>query len=281
MKSEVATYGSVNITAEMGVAAAGLMACAIFLMVLGFHMPRITSGIMGFLAVGLFTWIGLANNRPSDGYNSNDAITMIAVPAGLGVLGALVCLYIQAMMIYVIGALGGLVLALYILSWREDLVITQHVGRVCFIALLPLVTMAITWISDYYAVLFFVSMTGAYTFIVGIDFLAHTGYISGVKQILDHNDISQYSIDARVYVMLVITAVICILSFIWQYIFTKPKSTIHASTKDEETPPAADSPPPEQQEPNTTTAEATHGSSGASASAAFSPRSMSISQQPA
>lgn len=160
-------------------------------------------------------------------------------------------------------------------------VLLKHVGRVCFIALLPLVTMAITWISDYYAVLFFVSMTGAYTFIVGIDFLAHTGYISGVKQILDHNDISQYSIDARVYVMLVITAVICILSFIWQYIFTKQKSTIHASTKDEETPPAADSPPPEQQEPNTATVEATHGSSVASASAAFSPRSMSISQQPA
>ena len=52
---------------------------------------------------GLFTWIGLANNRPSGGYNANDAITMIAVPAGLGVLGALVCLFIQAIMVYVIG----------------------------------------------------------------------------------------------------------------------------------------------------------------------------------
>ena len=37
----------------MGVAAAGLMSCAIFLMVMGFHMPRITSGIMGFLAAGM------------------------------------------------------------------------------------------------------------------------------------------------------------------------------------------------------------------------------------
>ncbi|KAI7887504.1 hypothetical protein K492DRAFT_139604 [Lichtheimia hyalospora FSU 10163] len=275
MESEVATYGSVNVTAEMGVAAAGLMSCAIFLMVMGFHMPRITSGIMGFLAAGLFTWIGLANNRPSGGYNSNDAITMIAVPAGLGVLGALVCLFIQAIMVYVIGAMGGLVLALYILSWREDLVITQPVGRVCFIALLPLLTTAITWISDQYTVLFFISMTGAYTFIVGTDFLAHTGYVSGVKQILDHNDMSQYNIEARVYVMLVITAVLCILSFIWQYLYTKQKSTIYASTKDETQP--VDSPP--QEEPNTATVETTHDREAPS-SAVFSPRSMSISQSP-
>ncbi|KAJ8656807.1 hypothetical protein O0I10_007404 [Lichtheimia ornata] len=274
MESEVATYGSVNITAEMGVAAAALMACAMFLLVLGYHMQRITSGVIGFLAIGLFTWIALANQRPSGGYNSNDAITMLVVPAGLGALGGLVCFFIQAIRVYVIGAIGGLVLALYILSWREDLVITQPVGRACFIALLPLLTTAITWTLDQYAVLFFVSMTGAYTFIVGIDFLAHTGYISGVKQILDHNDVSQYNIDARVYVMLVITAVACILSLIWQHLYAKQKSTIHAATKDEEAPPA-ESPLPEQ-EPNTATAGETHGS-GAPSSAALSPRSMSVS----
>lgn len=187
-------------------------------------------------------------------------------------------------------------LALYILSWREDLVITQvshllysiitqititqrdyalkPVGRACFIALLPLLTTAITWTLDQYAVLFFVSMTGAYTFIVGIDFLAHTGYISGVKQILDHNDASEYNINARVYVMLVITAVICIVSMIWQYVYTKQKSTIHVATKDEEAPPA-ESPLPEE-EPNTAAAGETHGS-GAPSSAALSPRSMSVS----
>ena len=150
-------------------------------------------------------------------------------------------------------------------------------GRVCFIALLPLLTTAITWIWDQYTVLFFISMAGAYTFIVGTDFLAHTGYISGVKQILDHNDKSRYNIDARVYVMLVITAVICIISFIWQYLYTKQKSTIYASTKEETQP--VDSPPQEQEEPNTATAEPTHDSEAPS-SAVFSPRSMTISQPP-
>lgn len=52
---------------------------------------------------GLFTWIALANQRPSGGYNSNDAITMLVVPAGLGVLGGLVCFFIQAIRVYAIG----------------------------------------------------------------------------------------------------------------------------------------------------------------------------------
>ena len=57
---------------------------------------------------------------------------MIAVPAGLGLLGAILYALFWSISIYLMGAVGGLALALYILCCKENLVISQvsHRGRV-------------------------------------------------------------------------------------------------------------------------------------------------------
>lgn len=41
------------------------------------------------LFTGTLAWIALANSKPVGGY-SNDSVVMVAVPAGLGVFGAIV-----------------------------------------------------------------------------------------------------------------------------------------------------------------------------------------------
>lgn len=101
--------------------------------------------ITSFPLLGVITWIGMANSQPAQGY-INDAITMIAVPAGLGILGAILYSFFWNIAIYLVGGkdlsifplvchvlftdlyfpgMGGLAFGLFVLCWREDLVITQ------------------------------------------------------------------------------------------------------------------------------------------------------------
>lgn len=77
-----------------------------------------------FLLKGLITWVAMANNQPYYGYINND-VTLIAVPAGLGILGAIIYALFWSISIYLIGSMGGFALALYILCCKENLVITQ------------------------------------------------------------------------------------------------------------------------------------------------------------
>lgn len=71
-------------------------------MVFGFRSFRITLGVCGFLTFGLITWVAMANNEPYYGYINND-ITMIAVPAGLGLLGAIIYALFWNISIYLVG----------------------------------------------------------------------------------------------------------------------------------------------------------------------------------
>lgn len=68
------------------------------------------------------TWVGLVNNEPVGGYPLADVI-YICVSAGLGLLGAFLFVYFYPAGIYCLAGLGGFYLAVYIMSWKEDLVI--------------------------------------------------------------------------------------------------------------------------------------------------------------
>lgn len=88
------------------------------------------------------TWIGLVNNEPITGYPHNE-IVYICVSIGLGILGGILFMFFYPIGLYFVGgrccfintkttnqysffnfiALGGFFLAVYIMSWRENLVI--------------------------------------------------------------------------------------------------------------------------------------------------------------
>lgn len=121
-----AVYGSQQgIRPEMASLGAILIALGLFLCVMGFRLFKPMLIIMGLLTFGSMTWIALANNKPSTHY-ANDSITMITVPAGLGVLGAILYFQFWYIAIYLVGSLGGLALAAFICTWKSNLVI-EHV----------------------------------------------------------------------------------------------------------------------------------------------------------
>lgn len=85
---------------------------------------------------------------------------------------------------------------------------------------------AITFFAERYVILFATSFTGAFIFIVGVDFMAHTNYIAGLKSILDQNELHRvvYDIVTKTYVMMAMIILLFLISFGWQFVYNKGRS---------------------------------------------------------
>ncbi|KAI8641658.1 hypothetical protein BD408DRAFT_483254 [Parasitella parasitica] len=215
-------YGGKGITPQNGVAGAFLIVLGLYLLVFGFRSFRITLGVCGFLTFGLITWVAMANNQPVYGYINHD-ITIIAVPAGLGVLGAIIYAVFWNISIYLVGALGGFTMAMYILCCKANLLITQAVARAALLIALSFFMSFITFFAERYVLLFTFAFAGSYCFIVGIDFLAHTGYLAGAKSILDGNQYHKvvYALTRNVIILIAFIPIIFAISFGWQFMYNR------------------------------------------------------------
>ncbi|KAI8977170.1 hypothetical protein BDF20DRAFT_873353 [Mycotypha africana] len=215
-------YGGKGITPQNGVAGAFLIVLGLYLMIFGFRSFRITLAVCGFLTFALITWVAMANNQPYYGYINNN-ITMIAVPAGLGILGAIIYAIFWNISIYLIGAMSGFTLALYIMCCKENLLITPVVARAAFLVALPFFMSLITFFVERYVLLFTFAFVGSYCFVVGIEFLAHTGYLAGIKSILDGNAYHRvvYVISRNVIIVIAFIPIIFLISFAWQYLYNR------------------------------------------------------------
>lgn len=85
---------------------------------------------------------------------------------------------------------------------------------------------AVTFFAERYVILFATSFTGAFIFIVGVDFMAHTNYIAGLKSILDQNELHRvvYDIVTKTYVMMAMIILLFLISFGWQFVYNKGRS---------------------------------------------------------
>lgn len=99
----------------------------------------------------------------------------------------------------------------------------QNVARACFLVAISFFMACVTFFLERYVILFATSFTGSYIFFLGIDFLTHTGYLAGVKKILDNNALHRvtYTLNSRVYALLSMTIVLFLISFAWQYLYNR------------------------------------------------------------
>jgi hypothetical protein len=95
------------------------------------------------------------------------------------------------------------------------------VARAALLVALPFFMSFMLFFAERYILLFTFAFTGAFCFIVGVEFLAHTGYLAGLKSILDGNKYHPviYTITRNVIVLIVMIGVLFLISFGWQYMF--------------------------------------------------------------
>ncbi|KAI9029104.1 hypothetical protein CLU79DRAFT_737582 [Phycomyces nitens] len=69
------------------------------------------------------------------------------------------------------------------------------------------------------AIMVATSFTGSFLFFVGFDMVIHTGYLAGIKSVLDWNPQHQisYILNLATHILLLGTVAITCVSFMWQH----------------------------------------------------------------
>ncbi|PHZ13763.1 uncharacterized protein RHIMIDRAFT_291410 [Rhizopus microsporus ATCC 52813] len=211
------TYGD-GISPAQGFVGTLCIVVGFYFFILGFRFFRPTMALVGFIFFATMTWIGLVNNEPTGGYPLADLI-YICVSAGLGVLGAFLFVYFYPAGIYCLAGLGGFYVAVYIMSWKENLVIIIKVARVCFIIGCGVLSCVLLYFAETYMVFMYTAFIGSYLFFFGLDFFVHTGFINPWLLIFDGNPNhhNTYLMSTSVRVMLALVLFIFLVSIIWQY----------------------------------------------------------------
>ncbi|CAO3588174.1 unnamed protein product [Absidia cylindrospora] len=211
------TYGY-GISVAQAFTGIACMMIAIYFMVFGFHFFRPTLALTGFVFFATMTWIGMTNNEPATGYPNTD-IVYVCISAGLGLVGAGMGMFFYNITIYLVGGLGGFFLAVWILSWKASLIITVKVAQICFIVGVGMVAAILVYLLETYIIILATAFTGAYLFLFGLDFFAHTGMLNAWLLIFDANPnhFNSYMIQRSVLVMLSFVAVMFLGSTGWQY----------------------------------------------------------------
>ncbi|KAI8340135.1 hypothetical protein BC941DRAFT_241002 [Chlamydoabsidia padenii] len=195
-----------------------LMIIGLYLAVFGYRFFRPTMGFVGFVFFASMTWIGLTNNEPAFGYPHTE-IVYICVSIGLGLIGAAIFMFVFTLALYLVGATAGIFFAVFIMSWKESLVIQIQIARICFIVGLGVVLAFAVYLLECYIIIFSTSFLGAYLFIMGLDFFAHTGFVNAWRLIFDGNPnhYNAYIIGIPTYVMMAFVIFLCLVSMGWQY----------------------------------------------------------------
>ncbi|CAO3615373.1 unnamed protein product [Cunninghamella echinulata] len=229
-------YGSSSVSIQLGLLGGILIISGLQLIAFGFRCYRLTLSIANSIIFGGITWIGLINNKPAGGY-SQDHIIMFVVPLIIGIVGGVLCYYFCKNSTYsnfIISVLGGISLALYICSWRPDLVIPLRVGRIVFISGLPLLFILLTIYFERHMIFFCTSFCGGFLFILGVDLLTRTGYIIFYWCLLTTYSITTlqpFNITRLMYAMLVLTTLVTLISYLWQVVFNLRQPYFHILSK--------------------------------------------------
>ncbi|KAI9272963.1 hypothetical protein BDA99DRAFT_499644 [Phascolomyces articulosus] len=235
------TYGY-GISVAQGFTGITCILIGLYFMIFGYRYFRPTLGLVGFVFFALMVWVGLVNNEPVYGYPHTE-IVYICVSIGLGILGGILFMFFYPLGLYFVGALAGLFFAVYIMSWQESLVIQIKVARICFIIGVGVLFIIFVILFESYVIIFSTSFTGAYLFILGLDFFAHTGFINALLLIFDGNPnhYNAYIMNRPVIVMLAFVVVLTLFSaggqYYWNLIKEKRWFGVNA-VKEEAKPPA-------------------------------------------
>ncbi|KAG0366101.1 hypothetical protein BC939DRAFT_440297 [Gamsiella multidivaricata] len=202
---------------------------AIVLMVAGFLFAffghkffKITLFLSGFYVCSTLAWIALKNFEPSSGYGTNSQWIYLGVSAAAGLLGGGLFLCFWRLGFAALGAIAGFYLAIFILSWASNGVISSGVGRTIFIIAFVIIGIVLTFFVERHVVILGTALVGSGSFFVGLDNFVHTGFSDAFIQFLSGKQTgfvngNGYTVSGKIYGMLAGTLAMFVIGACFQY----------------------------------------------------------------
>ncbi|KAF8945524.1 hypothetical protein BGZ47_002469 [Haplosporangium gracile] len=215
--------GSITkITVSGTVVAIVLIAAGFIFAFFGHRFFKITLFLAGFYVFSTLAWIALSNARPgADGYGANTQWVYLGVTAVAGLLGGGLFLCFWRLGFAAIGAIAGFYLAMFILSWSSNGVISNGTGRTIFIIAFVIVGIVLTFFVERHVIILGTAIVGSGSFFIGLDNFVHTGFANAFTAFLSGNKNAfggnGYEVTGKVYGMLAGTLAMMVLGACFQY----------------------------------------------------------------
>ncbi|KAF9289628.1 hypothetical protein BGZ68_008938 [Mortierella alpina] len=203
---------------------------AIVLMVAGFLFAffghkffKITLFLAGFYVFSTLAWIALRNAEPANGYGTNAQWIYLGVAGAAGILGGGLFLCFWRLGFAAIGAIAGFYLAIFVLSWSSNGVISNGTGRTIFIVACVIVGIILTFFVERHVVIIGTAIVGSGSFFVGLDNFVNTGFSAAFTAFLSgkgHQALlgtDGYQVSPKVYGMLAGTLAMMVIGACFQY----------------------------------------------------------------
>jgi len=209
-----------------------LLSTGIMFCFFGRRIYHLTLFLLGFYIGSILGWIILTNNEPASGYGGNNSPTIILIVSlAIGFLVGMIFICLADFAIYLLGALVGYALALFLLSWANNGIIQSKTGQIIFIVALIIIGIILIHFFKDDVIIFGTAFIGAYAIILGIDMFAQTGFTDSVRSFLDGNHKVMYNATTKVYLMLGGLLGFFILGGVYQHHRNRgdfyPKSSTH------------------------------------------------------
>lgn len=167
----------------------------------------------------------LTNFEPENGYGGSASPTIILIGSlAIGFVAGLLFACCASVAIWLLGALAGYSLAIFILSLTSNGLIQSNTGRIIFIVIFVLVGLLLTFFFENEVIIFGTAFIGSYAIFIGIDMFACTGFANSIRSFLDGNHNIVYNADVKVYLMIAGMIVLFIIGAVFQYKYHRNSS---------------------------------------------------------
>ncbi|KAF9275564.1 hypothetical protein BGZ68_010701 [Mortierella alpina] len=165
-----ARSGPFNVSVQAGIAGAILIAAGLLLSFFGYRLFHITMFLIGFYFFGNVSYIAMANA----GVVSQTWLLIVAI--AVGIVGGLLLICCSTLGVAVLGALAFYALGLWILGLKSGGLITSSTGRIILLVCMAVVGFILGLCREREMVVIGSAIVGAYSFVIGVDMFAHTGF---------------------------------------------------------------------------------------------------------
>ncbi|KAG9072729.1 hypothetical protein KI688_000505 [Linnemannia hyalina] len=192
-----------------------LILIGILLTFRGYRHYRFSMFLAGFIAGCVIVYSILANVEPQQGWNDRQIIYVFSCLGG-GLLLGVICWLLNRFTVWILGALAGLILALYILAWRSEGLIRSPGGRIGLLVGASVLGLLIALVMGRRILIPATAIVGSYITVLGVDLFARTGFSESIKSFLTNNDHVDYYLNTNIYIMLGVIGGLFVLGILFQ-----------------------------------------------------------------
>ena len=174
----------------------GVLCILIGLIILffGYRFLKVLLFIAGFYIFSIIGYSILTKTNAGDGNPS----VLLWGSIGIGLLGGFLAIFIYRLGIALLGALGGMTIALWILSLKGGGLLTDQTQRTIFIVIFAIVGSIVIQFAEKPIIIIFSSFSGAYSICYGIDTFTKLGYVDRLKEVYNAgSSIENLKIEAK------------------------------------------------------------------------------------